>query len=116
MSNRRVEIPLEQLQATVKERLAARGAKGIRGLARKFKIMDDDGNKQLDKYEFSKALTEMGLVVNKLEFEELMRHYDAVRWGVGCFGEGGFGRGEGCWDFDVEPARGVWKRGGVLRL
>jgi hypothetical protein len=30
MANRRVEIPAEQLKATVKERLAARGAKGIR--------------------------------------------------------------------------------------
>jgi calcyphosin len=41
----------------------------------------------VDKYEFSKALAEMGLVVNKLEFEELMRHYDADGDGTISFDE-----------------------------
>jgi hypothetical protein len=61
-----VQIPIEQLQQTIKERLKARGANGIRGLQRAFKIMDDNDNKNLDRYEFSKALVEMGLNVNKM--------------------------------------------------
>ena len=61
-----VTIPFEQLQKTIRERMAARGAVGIRGLARAFKNMDDNGNKMLDKYEFSKALIEMGLNLNKM--------------------------------------------------
>jgi len=49
---------------------------GIRGLSRAFRTYDDNGNKNLDKYEFSKALTEMGLNLNKMQFSELLRHYD----------------------------------------
>eukprot|EP01116_Phalansterium_solitarium_P021845 TRINITY_DN6978_c0_g1_i1.p1 TRINITY_DN6978_c0_g1~~TRINITY_DN6978_c0_g1_i1.p1 ORF type:complete len:301 (-),score=66.25 TRINITY_DN6978_c0_g1_i1:338-1138(-) len=71
-----VTITLEELQDTIREKMKARGAFGIRGIARAFKNYDDNGNKMLDKYEFSKALTEMGLHVNKMEFSELMRHYD----------------------------------------
>lgn len=62
----RVSIPQDQLLNTVRERLKARGAIGIRGLGRAFKNMDDNGNRSLDKYEFSKALIEMGLNVNKM--------------------------------------------------
>ncbi len=61
-----VQIPLDQLQATIKDKLKSRGAVGIRGLARAFKNIDDNGNKLLDKYEFSKALVEMGLHLNKM--------------------------------------------------
>ena len=63
-----VSIPFEQLQNTIRERLKARGANGIRGLGRAFRIMDDNGNKMLDKYEFSKALVEMGLNLNKMVY------------------------------------------------
>ncbi len=36
--------------------MASRGARGIFGLKRVFKIMDDDGSGYLDKNEFAKAL------------------------------------------------------------
>lgn len=36
--------------------MRARGARGILGLARIFKIMDDDRSGYLDKQEFNKAL------------------------------------------------------------
>ena len=48
---------------TLKESLAQHGARGIHGLARKFKIMDDDGTGNLNLEEFQKAMKEhsMGL-------------------------------------------------------
>jgi len=71
-----VQISLDELQDLIREKMKARGALGIRGVQRAFRNYDDNGNKNLDKYEFSKALTEMGLNLNKMQFGELMRHYD----------------------------------------
>lgn len=62
----RVQIPLDQLKQTIQQRLKERGGVGIRALARSFQIMDDNRNKNLDRYEFSKALTDMGIPVNKM--------------------------------------------------
>lgn len=45
----------ETLAVKLKDKLATRGARGIIGLARQFKIMDDDNSKSLNKYEFNKA-------------------------------------------------------------
>ena len=45
----------EALAVKLKEKLATRGARGIIGLQRQFKIMDDDNSKSLNKYEFNKA-------------------------------------------------------------
>ena len=41
--------------------LKSRGAHGIHGLGRKFKIMDDDGSKSLNMAEFKKAMKEMNI-------------------------------------------------------
>jgi hypothetical protein len=46
--------------------------------------MDDNGNKLLDKYEFSKALSEIGLLVNKMEFNELMKFFDKNGINIVC--------------------------------
>ena len=42
----------ESLARKLQEKLASRGARGIIGLQRQFKIMDDDNSKSLNKYEF----------------------------------------------------------------
>ena len=39
-----------------REKLKARGSRGIVGLGRQFKIMDDNGSGTLDPYEFNKAI------------------------------------------------------------
>lgn len=39
-----------------REKLKARGSRGIIGLGRQFKIMDDNGSGSLDPYEFNKAI------------------------------------------------------------
>ena len=40
----------------MRKRIAARGARGIQGIGRKFKIADDNNSKSLDKEEFKKAM------------------------------------------------------------
>jgi calcyphosin len=48
--------------------LKARGAKTIRGLGRRFKIMDSyDGNRRLDRQEFYYGLKEMDVQITKDE-------------------------------------------------
>jgi hypothetical protein len=42
----------------VKVKLASRGARGIIGMGKQFKIFDDDNSRSLDQYEFKKAMTE----------------------------------------------------------
>ena len=46
----------ESLVKLFREKIKSRGARGIIGLQRLFKIMDDDSSKSLNEYEFSKAI------------------------------------------------------------
>ena len=54
----------KQLIEHVRARIAARGARGIQGIGRKFKIADDNGNHQLDKEEFKKAMHDFRIGLN----------------------------------------------------
>lgn len=51
--------------------MAQRGARGILGLKRIFKIMDDDNSGYLDKKEFNKALKEYRVQVDANEGNRL---------------------------------------------
>jgi len=42
----------------IQAKIAARGARGISGISKKFKIADDNGNKTLDVGEFKKAMSD----------------------------------------------------------
>ncbi|TMW67951.1 hypothetical protein Poli38472_007623 [Pythium oligandrum] len=53
------------------------GATGIAGIGRKFRIIDDDGNRQLSLSEFTKAIHEHALDLTPAEIEELFRFIDA---------------------------------------
>ena len=64
------------LVARVRDELKRRGAGGIIGLGRKFRIMDDDGNKSLNMYEFTKAMRECELNLADHEIQMLFRHFD----------------------------------------
>lgn len=46
----------KQLLELFATKLASRGARGIIGLQKQFKIMDDDHSHDLDPYEFKKAI------------------------------------------------------------
>ncbi|KAF1783057.1 EF-Hand 1, calcium-binding site [Phytophthora cactorum] len=63
------------------------GAKGIRGLGRKFRIIDDDGNRSLSLDEFSKAIREHALELSEKEVEELFHFIDTNNSGGVDFDE-----------------------------
>ena len=65
----------------LKIQLKARGARGIIGLARKFRIMDDNGNKMLDMAEFKKGIRECNLKLSEQELNQLYAHFDNDRSG-----------------------------------
>lgn len=48
----------------VRERVAARGARGITGIGKKFRIADDDRSGALDKEEFKKAMHDFRIGLN----------------------------------------------------
>lgn len=58
-----------------------RGARGILGLKRIFKIMDDDGSGFLDKQEFNKALRDYRVSVTPDEANKLFSMFDLNRDG-----------------------------------
>ena len=62
---------------TLKQSLAAHGARGIHGLGRKFRIIDDDGSGKLSFAEFKKALKEHSLGLTEKNMKELFRYFDA---------------------------------------
>merc|ERR1712178_604293 len=64
--------PIEKLR----NQCLARGASGIKGLARTFNIMDDDGNRSLDFNEFKKGLHDYGAEVTKVEAQEMFEAFD----------------------------------------
>ncbi|KAH8382625.1 hypothetical protein KR009_004412, partial [Drosophila setifemur] len=54
----------------------SRGATGILGLSRTFRVMDDDGSKTLNAEEFQKGVTEMGLELSDSEIAEMFASFD----------------------------------------
>ena len=74
--------PPEVLADVMRAKLATRGAKGVIGLQRQFKIMDDDGSKSLNKYEFIKACSDFGLGFSKEDLSNLFTYFDVD--GSGC--------------------------------
>ena len=60
------------LLLALRDQLAARGAKGIVGLQRQFRIIDDNGSKSLDMNEFKKALTDTRIQLKKSTDAEVL--------------------------------------------
>lgn len=54
----------QQLIDHIRAKIAARGARGIMGIGKKFKIADDDGSHTLDKEEFKKAMHDFRIGLN----------------------------------------------------
>ena len=57
-------------------KLASRGANGLLGMARMFRIMDDDDSKSLDMNEFKKAMRDLALMMTELEVKQLFQLFD----------------------------------------
>lgn len=66
----------EDLLAKLKTKLASRGARGIIGLGKQFRIMDDNNSRSLDTYEFSKAMKDYMLGFSDGEIKLLFGYFD----------------------------------------
>lgn len=75
--------PVEKLRL----RCLLRGASGIKGLSRTFRIMDDDNNKRLNFQEFFKGLNDYGIHVDKEEAQVIFRQLDKDNSGAIDFEE-----------------------------
>lgn len=75
--------PLERLRL----QCLSRGASGIKGLARMFKIIDDDFNKRIDLPEFKKGIQDYGLTLKQEQMLELFARFDKDKNGFVDFDE-----------------------------
>ncbi len=71
----------EDLMSKLKQKLASRGARGIIGLGKQFKIMDDNNSRSLDMYEFTKAMKDYMLGFNESEIKNLFNYFDVDKSG-----------------------------------
>lgn len=77
MQNRTTKfVANDELINRVRERIKARGARGILNLGKSFKIMDDDGSGALDSAEFTKALKSYRITNDRLEIEAIFDAFD----------------------------------------
>nr|XP_034956493.1 calcyphosin-like protein isoform X1 [Zootoca vivipara] len=64
--------PIERLRL----QCLARGSAGIKGLARVFRIMDDDNSRSIDFKEFLKGLNDYAVMIEKDEAEKIFKIFD----------------------------------------
>lgn len=64
-----------------REKLAARGTRGIMGIRRSFKVADDDNSKQISFDEFSKLIKDYRIAINDVEIKKLFSIFDIDRSG-----------------------------------
>lgn len=63
----------------LREKLKSRGARGIIGLGRNFRITDKDKSMKLDRYEFSQAMSDYALGFSEKELDQLFNYFDYNR-------------------------------------
>eukprot|EP01032_Pedospumella_encystans_P026063 gene26063-29439_t len=68
---------LQHLLENMKKEIKARGSDGFLGLQRRFRIMDDDGSKNLSLLEFKKALQEFKLKLTEVDIRALFEYFDS---------------------------------------
>ena len=79
---RKSQASPEDLVNRLRTKLASRGARGIIGLSKQFRIMDDNHSLSLDKYEFTKAMQDYMLGFSEGEIATLFRVFDYDRSGL----------------------------------
>ena len=72
----------DALLEKLRQKLKTRGARGIVGLGKQFRIMDDNHSMSLDKFEFKKAMQDYMLGFSEGEIQKLFTHFDVDRSGL----------------------------------
>ena len=62
--------------AELRKEMASRGARGITGIGRRFKIADDDGSGMLTQDEFKKVMQECAIDLSEQDNRQLFNHFD----------------------------------------
>eukprot|EP00347_Sterkiella_histriomuscorum_P017814 403347883 len=71
------QAPTEKtLLNSVREKIISRGARGINGIKRVFKIMDDNESKTLDRQEFTKAMRDYRITQDQDEVNTIFKIFD----------------------------------------
>lgn len=78
---------IDDLLKDIKNKLLERGSYGIRGLARIFKILDNDGGRKLDVKEFQDGLIDYGISITDEQARLIMQKFDRNKDGVVDFDE-----------------------------
>ena len=74
---KRQYIELNSLMDRIRQRIVSRGAVGIKGIGRLFRIADDNGDWKIDLHnELPKLMNDIGVILNKTELTELERLLD----------------------------------------
>lgn len=60
----------------VRNKIKSRGARGINGIQRVFKIMDDNNSKTLDVQEFTKAMNDYRIQIEKQDIGKIFKLFD----------------------------------------
>ena len=81
------KFDIQDLIKDIKAKILQRSGFGIRGLARIFKAMDENGNKNLDVDDFRWGLMDYGISITKDEGAEIMTHFDRDKNGSVNFDE-----------------------------
>lgn len=81
------KFDIQDLIKDVKAKILQRSGFGIRGLARIFKAMDENGNKGLDVDDFRWGLMDYGISITKEEAGEILTHFDTDKNGCVNFNE-----------------------------
>lgn len=71
----------EQLVTLFRDKMKARGARGIIGIQRLFKIIDDDGSRSLSLPEFTKACKDFKIGIGEDNMPTLFAYFDSNRDG-----------------------------------
>jgi len=72
----------DELLDRLRKKLASRGARGIIGLGKQFRLFDTNHSMSLDKYEFTKCMTDYMLGFSEGEIQALFRQFDISRNGL----------------------------------
>jgi len=78
---------VDDLLADIKNKLLERGSYGIRGLARQFKILDNDGGRKLDIKEFQEGLIDYGIGMTDEQARLCLDKFDQNKDGSVDFNE-----------------------------